>query len=102
MRLGSRERDNDDVFPLSTTHCTKPINMAAAIATMDVYEQEPVIEHLHRQGERLIVGMRDIATSQPPALNHAMPVGYPCNLLFSTLDPDGLTVAGVPHGSFKR
>ena len=32
--------------------------------------------------------MRDIATSNGLA-NHVMPVGYPCNLLFSTLDPDG-------------
>ena len=88
MRLGSRERDDDDVFLLSTTHGAETTAMAAAIATMDVYEQEPVIEHLHRQGERLIAGMRDIATSHGLA-NHVMPVGYPCNLLFSTLDPDG-------------
>ena len=87
MRLGSRERDEDDVFLLSTTHGAEVTAMAAAIATIDVYEQEPVVEHMYRQGERLIAGMRDIATNHGVA-DHVMPVGYPCNLLFSTLDPD--------------
>ena len=63
---------------------------------MDVYEQEPVIEHLHRQGERLNRGYarhrhqpwsrqsRDARwLSVQPAVQHARP-GWP-------------TVAGVPH-----
>ena len=88
MGLGSRERDEDDVFLLSTTHGAEVTAMAAAIATIDVYEQQPVVEHMYRQGERLIAGMRDIATNHGVA-NYVMPVGYPCNLLFGTLDPDG-------------
>ena len=86
--LGSRERDEDDVFLLSTTHGAETHALAAAIATMDVYEQEPVIEHMYRQGDQLIAGIREIASNQGVA-NHVLPVGYPSNLLFSTLDPDG-------------
>ena len=55
MRLGRlEEREEDDVFLLSTTHGAETTALVAAIATMDVYDQEPVIDHLYRQGERLI------------------------------------------------
>ena len=40
MRLGSREHDEDDVFLLSTTHGAEVTAMAAAIATIDVYEEQ--------------------------------------------------------------
>jgi glutamate-1-semialdehyde 2,1-aminomutase len=88
MRFGSRERDEDDVFLLSTTHGAETSALAAAIATIDVYEREPVIEHLYRQGERLAGGLRD-AAARHGVSEHVAPVGFPCNLLFSTLDGDG-------------
>lgn len=88
MRLGSRERDEDDVFLLSTTHGAETTGLAAAMATMTVYEQEPVIEHFYRQGSRLVDGMRD-AASRHGLDAHVAPIGFACNLLFSTLGPDG-------------
>jgi glutamate-1-semialdehyde 2,1-aminomutase len=88
MRYGSRERDEDDVFLLSTTHGAETPALAAAIATIDVYEREPVIEHMYRQGERLADGLRDAAARHGVG-DHVAPVGFPCNLLFSTLDGDG-------------
>ena len=58
MRRGSRERPQDDVFLLSTTHGAESQALAAMIATLAVYRRQPVIEHLHRQGERLRAGPR--------------------------------------------
>ena len=56
MRLGGLDHERERVFLLSTTHGAETHALAAAIANMRVYETEPVIEHLHRQGERLRAG----------------------------------------------
>ena len=54
MRLGGLDHhDRPRVFLLSTTHGAETHALAAAIATMQVYQHEGVIEHLYRQGERL-------------------------------------------------
>ncbi|HEX3776568.1 MAG TPA: glutamate-1-semialdehyde 2,1-aminomutase [Polyangiaceae bacterium] len=87
MRLGSRERPQDSVFLLSTTHGAETPALAAAIRTMQIYETEPVIEHLHRQGERLARGFRQaIARHELEGFVDVM--GRACNLLFGTKGPD--------------
>jgi glutamate-1-semialdehyde 2,1-aminomutase len=88
MRLGSRERAGDDVFLLSTTHGAEVPGLAAAIATMKVYREEPVIAHLYRQGEKLVSRVRSSARRY--GLEHHFEVfGRPCNLLYGTRGPDG-------------
>jgi glutamate-1-semialdehyde 2,1-aminomutase len=87
MRLGSREREQDNVFLLSTTHGAESTALAAAIATMDTYRREPVIEHLYRQGERLANGVR-AAVSRHGLEKFVELSGRPCNLLFGTRGPD--------------
>jgi glutamate-1-semialdehyde 2,1-aminomutase len=88
MRLGSRERAEDDVFLLSTTHGAETSALAAAIATMKIYRTEPVIEHLHRQGARLAAGVRNVCERH--GLERYFEVmGRACNLLFATRGPDG-------------
>ena len=57
MRLGGLDHARERVFLLSTTHGAETHALAAAIANMRVYETEPVIEHLHAQGERLRAGV---------------------------------------------
>ena len=57
MQLGGLGHDRERVFLLSTTHGAETHALAAALANMRVYEREPVIEHLYRQGERLRAGM---------------------------------------------
>ena len=42
--------DRPRVFLLSTTHGAETHALAAAIATMQIYDREPVIEHLYRAG----------------------------------------------------
>ena len=88
MRLGSREREQDNVFLLSTTHGAETPGLAAAIRTMQIYRTEPVIEHLHRQGERLAAGFRE-ASARHGLEKHVEPVGRACNLMFATRGPDG-------------
>ncbi len=88
MRLGSREREQDDVFLLSTTHGAETTALAAALATMDVYSSVPVIEHLHRQGQRLAEGVKQAARRHGLA-RHVEIAGRACNLLYSTCGPDG-------------
>lgn len=88
MRLGSRDRDGDNVFLLSTTHGAETPSLAAAIRTMQVYREEPVIEHLHRQGERLRAGLETVARARGLE-KHFGVLGRACNLLYWTLDGEG-------------
>jgi glutamate-1-semialdehyde 2,1-aminomutase len=61
MALGGIEQlDSPRVFLLSTTHGAETHAMAAAIATMHVYAQEPVIQHLCAQGLRLKAGIEEV------------------------------------------
>jgi len=89
MRLGGLDHDDmPRVFLLSTTHGAETHSLAAAIATMKVYKQEPVIEHLYRQGTRLKTGMEQ-AISRHGLADSVKVLGKPCCLLYSTLDRDG-------------
>jgi glutamate-1-semialdehyde 2,1-aminomutase len=55
MRLGDLVQwDKPRVFLMSTTHGGETHGLAAMMATMDVYKNEPVIEHMVRAGKRLM------------------------------------------------
>lgn len=88
MNLGSRSSENDDVFLLSTTHGAETPTLAAAIATLDVYKSEPVVATLHRQGDRLARGVREVIAHHRVE-SFVSVVGRACNLFFGTKDPNG-------------
>ncbi|TGS82668.1 glutamate-1-semialdehyde 2,1-aminomutase [Mesorhizobium sp. M3A.F.Ca.ET.174.01.1.1] len=89
MRLGGLEHtDRPRVFLLSTTHGAETHALAAAIATMRVYQNEPVIEHLYNQGTKLRDGIEE-AARRHGVDRHFKVVGRPCCLAFATLDLDG-------------
>jgi glutamate-1-semialdehyde 2,1-aminomutase len=89
MRLGDLEQtDRKRVFLMSTTHGGETHGLAAAIATMKVYESEPVVEHLFGAGERLRAGFEQVSAKHG-LQQHITISGKPCNLLFGTLDADG-------------
>jgi glutamate-1-semialdehyde 2,1-aminomutase len=88
MRLGSRERPQDDVFLLSTTHGAETPSLAAAIATMKIYQREDVIAHLHRAGARLTKGVREAAKRHGVEKQFEV-VGRACNLSFVVRDREG-------------
>lgn len=88
MRLGSKERPQDNVFLLSTTHGAETPSMAAALATMKTYKSEPVVETLHRQGNRLAAGVRQ-AIARHGLAEQVTVMGRACNLFYGTKDADG-------------
>jgi glutamate-1-semialdehyde 2,1-aminomutase len=95
MHWGGRDRLDEDVFLLSTTHGAETPAVVAAIATMEVYRSEPVVEHLHRVGARLAEGLRQVS-ARHGLTDHVLPVGRACNLFFGTRDP-----AGKPSQPFR-
>ncbi len=88
MRLGGYESERDRVFLLSTTHGAETHGLAAAIATMRVYQTEPVIETLWARGQRLADGLRAAAKAQGVA-DHVPILGPACCLVFGSRDEKG-------------
>src|SRR6185436_10009894 len=88
MHWGGRDRPDENVFLLSTTHGAETPALVAAIATMEIYRTEPVVEHLHRVGARLAEGLRQ-ASARHGLTEYVMPVGRACHLFFGTRGPDG-------------
>jgi glutamate-1-semialdehyde 2,1-aminomutase len=89
MRLGAvDERQGPGVFLLSTTHGAETHALAAAIATMRVYQREGVIEHLYQQESRLKAQVEQVIRRH--GLSEFVEiVGRPCCLAYATLDQDG-------------
>jgi len=85
MELGGLHHDKERVFLLSTTHGAEGHALAAALETMRIYEREPVIEHLYRQGQRLIDGIKK-SVEENRLDGYFGTVGKPCNLVFYTRD----------------
>jgi glutamate-1-semialdehyde 2,1-aminomutase len=89
MRLGGLDHtDRERVFLLSTTHGAETHALAAAIATIETYRDEPVIEHLYAMGERLKAGMEG-AIARHRLAGHVAVMGRPSCLLYATRDGDG-------------
>ena len=85
MELGGLTHDRERVFLLSTTHGAETHALAAGLTTLRVYQEEPVIAALHRQGERLRIGIETIVDELH--LNDYFGVlGHPTNLIYYTRD----------------
>ena len=88
MRLGGLDHwDKPRVFLLSTTHGAETHALAAAMATMAIYGNEPVIEHLHAMGERLRQGMQQ-AISRHDLDAHVKVIGRASCLFYAALDAE--------------
>ena len=88
MQLGGANHDRERVFLLSTTHGGETHGLAAAIATMQIYQTEPVVETLREQGLRLAQGLREAADST--GVSEYVPIlGQPCCLVFGSRDAEG-------------
>lgn len=88
MQLGGFDHDRERVFLLSTTHGAETHGLAAAIATMKVYREEPVIEMLWQRGQLLADGLKAAAADAGVA-DHVPILGQPCCLVFGSRDTDG-------------
>jgi glutamate-1-semialdehyde 2,1-aminomutase len=87
MRLGGSNHDRERVFLLSTTHGAETHELAAAIATMQYYETNPVVETLYARGNRLRHGINKEITNNG-LTGYFELMGRDCNLLFGTRDTD--------------
>jgi glutamate-1-semialdehyde 2,1-aminomutase len=87
MELGGLYHDKERVFLLSTTHGAENHSLAAALETMRTYQQQPVVEHLYRQGERLAKGV-NAAISENGLQDYIQLAGKPCNLIYITRDQE--------------
>jgi glutamate-1-semialdehyde 2,1-aminomutase len=88
MRLGGADHDRERVFLLSTTHGAETHGLAAALATMKVYRDEPVIDTLWQRGSRLAAGLR--AAAAAAGVGEQVPIlGQPCCLVFGSRDAQG-------------
>jgi len=95
MELGGSDHRRERVFLMSTTHGAETHGLAAAIATMNVYRTEPVIETLWKRGERLATGLKKAAAAA--GVVGAVPIlGPPCCLVFGSRD-----AAGEPSQPFR-
>jgi glutamate-1-semialdehyde 2,1-aminomutase len=88
MELGGLQHDRERVFLLSTTFGAESTSLAAALEVMRIYREEGVIEQLYRAGERLGVGVAEVAGGHGVADRFQLR-GRPCNLVFATLDAEG-------------
>jgi glutamate-1-semialdehyde 2,1-aminomutase len=87
MSRGGLRHEEPRVFLLSTTHGAETHSLAAARAVMETYQQEPVIDTLWRQGQRLADGVR--RTVAEIGLDGYFDVlGRPCNLVYVARDRD--------------
>jgi glutamate-1-semialdehyde 2,1-aminomutase len=87
MKLGGIDHDQERVFLLSTTHGAESHSLAAAIATMQIYKKERVVEYLDRQGRRLADGIQK-AIVQANVSDYFQVIGKACNLVYATRDQD--------------
>jgi len=88
MKLGGLHHDQEKVFLLSTTHGAEYHALAAGLETLRIYQEEPVIETLNRQGQRLKEGVNQVADAMGVRPYFEV-IGKPCNLVFTTADADG-------------
>jgi glutamate-1-semialdehyde 2,1-aminomutase len=88
MAAGGIDHDRERVFLLSLTYGAEGHSLAAALETMRIYQEHPVVEHLHRQGQRLTRGIDD-AVAASHLQGYFGVQGRPCNLLYFTRDENG-------------
>lgn len=87
MEHGGLRHDGERVFLLSTTHGAESSALAAAVAVMDTYEEEGVVERLHALGERLRTGVTKVADEEGVG-EHVRVRGRASNLVYATLGED--------------
>lgn len=87
MELGGSDHDRERVFLLSTTHGAETHELAAAMATMRFYDNNPVVDTLYARGERLRHGF-ERAVQNNGLAGYVDLASRDCNLLFATRDAD--------------
>jgi glutamate-1-semialdehyde 2,1-aminomutase len=87
MDLGGIKHNKNRVFLLSLTHGAESGSLAAGLATMKIYQNEPVIEHLWHYGKKLSDLVLQ-SVSEHNLEGFVDVIGKPCCLVYSTSDQD--------------
>ena len=87
MEVGGLYHDRERVFLLSTTHGAETHSLAAGMEVMQIYRQEPIVELMYRQGDKLKLGL-DAAIRRHQLGDYVEIIGRPCNLVFVTRDTE--------------
>ena len=87
MKLGGLGHGKERVFVMSYTYGAENHGLSAALETMKIYEREPVVETLWRQGERLAKGIR-MSIDENKLADFIPIMGRPCCLVYGTRDND--------------
>ena len=87
MKLGGLGHGKERVFVMSYTYGAENHGLSAALETMKIYEREPVVETLWRQGESLAKGIR-MSIDENKLADFIPIMGRPCCLVYGTRDND--------------
>jgi len=89
---------------ISSTLATETVALAAALATLEVFEREGVCDHLHRVGTRLLHGMHRLQHEHAHALASVGGVAEMCFLHFVNDDLSRTVAVGLAKRGilFKR
>ncbi|HET7790262.1 MAG TPA: aminotransferase class III-fold pyridoxal phosphate-dependent enzyme [Gemmatimonadales bacterium] len=71
---------------ISSTLATEQVSLAAARATLRVFEERDVCGHLHRVGTRLLHGLHDLARRNPDVVTGVAGVAEMCFFHYATED----------------
>lgn len=88
MELGGLDHGKQRVFLLSTTHGAENHAIAAAIATLYEYQSNDVVDVLHRQGQRLKLGIESVIKDLGLE-DYIDVIGRTCNLAYVAKAHDG-------------
>ena len=88
MELGGLRDARERVFLLSTTHGAEHVGLAAAVAAMGVYQEEPVVATMYENGEKLRNGVEAAIRAHGVEEHFTVFGKAPC-LFYGTKGPDG-------------
>ncbi len=71
---------------ISSTLATEGVALAAARATLEVFERDNVCEHLHRIGTRLLHGLHELQRAHPSVVTGVAGIAEMCFLHYATED----------------
>jgi glutamate-1-semialdehyde aminotransferase len=89
---------------ISSTLATESVALAAARATLEVFEREPVCEHLQRVGARLLAGLERLQTTHGGVVAGVGGVAEMCFFTYASERLSGAVAAGCARRGllFKR
>lgn len=89
METGGINRPGQErTFLLSTTHGGEMASLAAFLETVNIYEEQPVVDHLWQYGAKLITGLEALA--REAGISHSFQLqGNAVSMNYVTLDARG-------------